>query len=39
MMTGFLKKKTAAPLALYDGVAEGLKVNNTRYVISPIQAL
>ena len=25
-MTGFMKKKTAAPLALYDGVAEGLKV-------------
>jgi len=24
-MNGFLKKKTAAPLALYDGVAEGLK--------------
>lgn len=24
-MTGFLKKKNAAPLAVYDGVAEGLK--------------
>ena len=25
IMTGFLKKKNAAPLAVYDGVAEGLK--------------
>ena len=37
-MTGFLKKKTAAPLALYDGVAEGLKVSNECNVFSTIQA-